>query len=118
MEKAAIFIDGGYLNKILKNCFDVNVNYAKLCEIICNELELKRLRTYYYHCMPIIRKGNKNDEIKHSKMQKFLSKLKRLPRFEIKLGRLQLVGGQFKQKMIDILMSLEALSKKEVISSF
>ncbi|MBL7147489.1 MAG: NYN domain-containing protein [Nanoarchaeota archaeon] len=110
MEKAAIFIDGGYLNKILKNCFDVNVNYAKLCEIICNELELKRLRTYYYHCMPIIRKGNKNDEIKHSKMQKFLSKLKRLPRFEIKLGRLQLVGGQFKQKMIDILMSLDIVN--------
>ena len=40
-------------------------------------------------------------------MQKFLTKLKRLPRFEVKLGKLQLIGNQFKQKMIDVLMSLD-----------
>ena len=40
-------------------------------------------------------------------MQIFLNSLKRLPRFEVKLGRLQLIGNQFKQKMIDVLMSLD-----------
>lgn len=60
--------------------------------------------------MPIIRKGNKDDERRYSKMQLFLTSLKRLPRFEIKLGRLQLIGGQFKQKMIDVLMSLDIVN--------
>jgi len=40
-------------------------------------------------------------------MQKFIQKLKRLPRFEVRLGRLQLIGNVFKQKMIDVLMSLD-----------
>lgn len=43
----------------------------------------------------------------HTNVQKFLSRLKRLPRFEVKLGRLQLIGSQFKQKMVDVLMSLD-----------
>src|SRR3989344_138120 len=111
MEKVAIFIDGGYLNRILKDYFnEPNIDYAKLCEIICEELKLERLRTYFYHCMPIIRKDNKVDEKKHADMQKFISKLKRLPRFEIKLGRLQLIGGNFKQKMVDVLMSLDIVN--------
>lgn len=108
MEKVAIFIDGGYLNRVLKNHFNaVDVDYRKLCNEICGMLGLNRLRTYYYNCLPIIRQGNKDDERRHSKMHLFLASLKRLPRFEIKLGRLQLIGGQFKQKMIDVLMSLD-----------
>jgi len=112
MEKVAIFIDGGYFNRILKNYFNmIDIDYFKLCDEICNELNLNRLRTYYYNCLPIVRKGNKDDERRHSKMQLFLTGLKRLPRFEIKLGRLQLISGQFKQKMIDVLMSLDIVDK-------
>lgn len=108
MEKAAIFIDGGYLNRILKDKFaQLNIDYAKLSEAACEELKLSRLRTYFYHCMPLIRPGNKNDEQKHAEMQRFVSKLRRLPRFEVRLGRLQLINGQFKQKMVDVLMSLD-----------
>lgn len=108
MEKCAIFIDVGYLNKILKNNFnEVDIDYLKLSEEICNRLCLIRLRTYFYNCMPLIRKNNKNDEKMHAKAQKFISKIKRLPRFEVKLGKLQIIGGQFKQKMIDVLMSLD-----------
>ncbi|MEK6913416.1 MAG: NYN domain-containing protein [Nanoarchaeota archaeon] len=111
MEKCAIFIDGGYLNRINRDYFDSSsIDYLKLCDEICNTLKLTRLRTYYYNSMPIIRKGNKEDEKKHSKMQLFFASLKRLPRFEVKLGRLQLIGGQFKQKMIDVLMSLDIVS--------
>lgn len=108
MEKATIFIDGGYLNRILKNNFgEPNLDYAKFCDAICEKLNVKRLRTYLYHCMPIIRKDNKKDEKMYADMQRFVTKLKRLPRFEVKLGRLQLIGGQFKQKMVDVLMSLD-----------
>ena len=107
-EKCAIFIDGGYLNRTLKKYFkEQKIDYLKFCENICSDLKLKRLRTYFYHCMPIVRKNNEEDLKKQVGMQKFLTNLKRLPRFEVKLGRLQMIGNQFKQKMIDVLMSLD-----------
>ncbi len=108
MEKCAIFIDGGYLNRVLKNYLnEPRIDYAKLCEEICKKIKADRLRTYFYHCLPFIRENNQEDLQKHSSMQRFLSNLKRLPRFEIKLRRLQFIGGKFKQKMVDVLMSLD-----------
>ena len=108
MEKAAVFIDGGYLNKVLKNYFDeADIDYEKFSQKLCEIINAKRLRTYYYHCMPLVREGNKEDELRHAKMQRFIQKLKRLPRFEVRLGKLQLIGNVFKQKMIDVLMSLD-----------
>lgn len=107
-EKCAIFIDGAYLKKIeLNNFKGTKLDYLKLSEKICLDLNLTRLRTYFYYCMPITRKGNIEDIGRKAKVQKFLAKLKRLPRFEVKLGRLQLIENQFRQKMIDVLMSLD-----------
>lgn len=68
---------------------------------------MERLRTYFYHCMPLVRDGNEKDRKLHSEMQRFVSNLNKLPRFEVKLGKLQLIGNQFKQKMVDVLMSLD-----------
>ena len=108
MEKVALFIDGGYLNRILKNQFNgVSVDYLKFCDLISGTLKLERLRTYYYNCMPIKRKGNELDERRYAGVQKFINNLKRLPRFEVKLGKLQLIGDQFRQKMVDVLISLD-----------
>ena len=108
MERAAVFIDGGYLNKVLKNYFsETDIDYEKFSQKLCEIVGAKILRTYFYHCMPLIRENNKEDQLRHAKMQKFIQKLKRLPRFEVKLGKLQLIGNTFKQKMIDVLMSLD-----------
>jgi len=107
-ERGAVFIDGGYLNRILKNYFnETKIDYKIFCDVISENCNFNRLRTYFYHCMPIVRKDNKEDLKKQANMQRFLINLKRLPRFEIKLGKLQLIGNQFKQKMIDVLMSLD-----------
>jgi uncharacterized LabA/DUF88 family protein len=107
-EKAAIFIDGGYLNQVLKNNFGAkDVNYLKLSEMLCENCSVNRLRTYFYHCLPLVRKGNMQDVKRQASMERFLAKLRRFPRFEIKLGKLQIIGGQFKQKMVDVLMSLD-----------
>ncbi len=107
-DKCMIFIDRGYLAQVLNRYFNNSkIDYLKFCNKICLDLNLNRLRTYVYYCMPILRKGVAEDIKRHAKMNKFLVKLKRLPRFEIKLGRLQLIGDQFKQKMIDVLMSLD-----------
>lgn len=108
MDKCAIFIDGGYFVKILKKEFNnPKTDYCKFSDNLSSKICSKRLRTYFYHSLPFMRKNNVNDENKKADMQKFLSKLKRLPRFEIKLGKLQLIGGVFKQKMVDVLMSLD-----------
>jgi uncharacterized LabA/DUF88 family protein len=40
-------------------------------------------------------------------MQRFIDRLRRLPRFEVKLGKLQCINGQFRQKKVDVLMSLD-----------
>jgi uncharacterized LabA/DUF88 family protein len=108
LEKGAIFIDGGYLNKVLKFQFsNSKIDYLRFSELICLDLQLNRLRTYFYYCLPINRKGNVEDIERMINAQKFLENLKRLPRFEVKLGKLQLIGNQFRQKMIDILISLD-----------
>lgn len=112
MEKAVVLIDGGYLYRILKDNFNsYNINFEKFSNIICENLNLIRLRTYYYTAMPIVRKNNKDDLERYSKRQKFISNIKKIPRFEVKLGKLQLIGGQFRQKMIDVLISIDLIKK-------
>jgi uncharacterized LabA/DUF88 family protein len=75
-------------------------------------------RTYYYNCLPLIRKnkfGNleeqKDDEARYNKKENFYNKLKLLPRFKVKYGKLQLIDNIFKQKGIDVLMSLDIVDK-------
>ncbi len=110
-EKLAIFIDGGYLNRVLKKHFrEARIDMLRFCEKICAEVDAERLRTYYYNCLPYVRKGNKEDMKRREKMQKYLTRLKRLPRFQVRLGRLQMIGNEFKQKMVDVLMSLDIVN--------
>ncbi|MEK6811460.1 MAG: hypothetical protein AABX96_03055 [Nanoarchaeota archaeon] len=60
MEKSAVFIDGGYLNKILKHYFkESDIDYLKFSELICKEVGVSRLRTYYYHSLPVVRPNSK-----------------------------------------------------------
>ncbi len=107
-ERAAVFIDGGYLSKVLENNFGgEKIDYAKFSDRICEEIGAKRFRTYYYNCLPVIRKGDQKDEKRRQKMQKFLDRLRRLPRFNVDLGRLMEINGVFKQKMVDVKMSLD-----------
>ncbi len=40
-------------------------------------------------------------------MDKFVYTLKKLPRFEVKLGRLGCVGGEFIQKRVDIALAVD-----------
>jgi uncharacterized LabA/DUF88 family protein len=108
MDKAAVFIDGGYLSKVLKNVFgEPAIDFLKLSDLMCGNCE--RFRTYYYNCMPYQSNPPTSDEQKrYAEMQKFLYNLSRLPRFEIRLGRLQKIdSGIFRQKGIDVLLSID-----------
>jgi len=44
---------------------------------------------------------------RYARMDKFISRLTRLPRFQIRLGKLGRVGDEFVQKRVDILLAVE-----------
>ena len=88
MEKVCtIFIDGGYLGSFLKKNNNFRLDYLKLSNKISKIIDAERLRTYYYDCLPILKEENK---IHYQKKKRFINKLMQLPRFEVKLGELQL----------------------------
>lgn len=120
MNNSIVFIDGGYLHKIIKEFFvKSDIDYLRFSELICKKTSSERLRTYYYHCKPFVRndKNRINDQKKLQECEKFFRKLRRLPRFEVKEGDLQFLGystngyPQFRQKMVDVLMSLDISDK-------
>jgi len=98
LEKAAVFIDGGYLSKILKGQFaSEKIDYSVFSDIICNDY--KRLRTYYYDCLPYQENPPTEDQkLRYAERQRFITALDNLPRFEVRLGKLtrNMVNGSWK----------------------
>lgn len=106
-DRAAVFIDGAYLTKILDVDFGKpKIDLAGFSEILCGDYE--RLRTYYYNCMPYQSSPPTDEERRRfASMDKFVYTLRKLPRFEVKLGRLGCVGGEFVQKRVDIALAAD-----------
>ena len=50
MEKCAVFIDGGYLQKVLVRYSNASIDYQKFSTLLSDNCPI--LRTYYYNCMP------------------------------------------------------------------
>jgi len=105
--RAAVFIDGAYLTKILDLDFGKpKIDLAGFSDLLCGKNE--RLRTYYYNCMPYQSCPPTEEERRRfAAMDKFVYTLKKLPRFEVKLGRLGCVGGEFIQKRVDIALAAD-----------
>ncbi len=109
--KAAIFIDGGYLNKILQYEHDrAKIDYEKLVAHLTGEDNL--LRTYYYNCLPYqSAKPTEEENRRFGSAQKFHDRLRNISRFEVREGRLEYRGVDdkgkkiFTQKRVDILMA-------------
>lgn len=50
-KRIAVFIDGGYLAKVLREEFgNVRIDFGQLAERVAGGIDI--LRTYYYDCMP------------------------------------------------------------------
>lgn len=119
MGRIAIFIDGGYLDKVLRNEFGgARIAYELLSRQIATQIDPSAtiLRTYYYHCLPYQSNPPTSEESnRFAYMQNFLEAINRLPRFDVKLGRLARrvteVPGQylFEQKMIDVLLCIDVV---------
>lgn len=105
-DRSAVFIDGGYFDKVLEALGRLRVDYEKFSNKVCRGTE--RLRTYYYHCYPHQSNPPTPDErARYASMDRFIHSLRRLTRFEVRLGRLQYVEGDYRQKGIDTLLSID-----------
>jgi uncharacterized LabA/DUF88 family protein len=106
-DAAAIFLDGGYVDKVRQYDFGGrSFDFQKLVERMAAPETL--LRAYYYHCMPYQSPIPTEDESRrYSSMHKFVSALRRLPRFEVRLGRLVYRGGEYMQKRVDTMFGVD-----------
>ncbi len=105
MDKIAIFIDSGYLDKITIK-FGFRIDYKKLIKDVSNKYEL--FRTYYYYCAPysspIPTEVEKKMQSKHSK---FIYVMQQIPRLELRKGKLEKRDSFYVQKRVDILLAVD-----------
>ncbi len=89
-EWSAVFIDGGYLDKI-KDKITKQPHYKLDLECLSDILAkpYRRLRTYYYNAYPYQSpEPTENERHMFSQAQKFYDKISKLKRFEVRLGKL------------------------------
>lgn len=102
-----MFIDGGYLARVLEKEFNgIKIDFEAFSNKICKDVE--RLKTYYYYCMPYQSNPPTEEERKrYAAADRFMHALKRLPRFEVRLGKLVYRDGEFTQKRVDVLLAVD-----------
>lgn len=109
MSRAAVFIDGGYFSKVLTIAFKrPSLDYERFSDAICEGCE--RLRTYYYDCMPYqSNPPTKKERTRYAQKDSFIYSLRRLRRFEVRLGKLIYIpkAKDFVQKRVDVLYSVD-----------
>ncbi|MHB8438723.1 MAG: NYN domain-containing protein [Acidimicrobiales bacterium] len=116
----AIFIDGGHISKLAANEFGVQVDYQKLSAEIAATIDAKTvepvelLRALFYNCLPYQSAKPTPDEAKrYGASQKFHTQLEKIPRFQVRLGRLAFRGVDaqgrpiFQQKRVDLMLGLD-----------
>lgn len=113
MGVTAVFIDGGYLDKVLM--YDhpgQRIDYEGLVRTMVGEDEL--LRAYYYHCLPYQSDPPTEDESKrYGAKHRFVTALTHLPRFEVRLGKLAYRGTDdtgepiYQQKRVDLMLGVD-----------
>ncbi len=112
MSRIANFIDGAYLDFLLKDRFGLpRLDFHRLAERMADSIEI--LRTYYYHCAPYQGSPPTPEERdRFSRADKFHKYLERLPRYEVRLGRLARRYDEhgnltFEQKRVDIKLGVD-----------
>lgn len=124
MSRVAIFIDGAYIDFMLRHEFaGTRIDFGRLvAELTPPSAEL--LRSYYYTCPPHV--SNPPTQAERDRQQsfdRFRSALERIPRFEVRMGKLarrvDAIGAvRYEQKRVDILLGIDVvrLASKQQIS--
>lgn len=119
MGKAVVLIDGGYLAKVLETIFHrPPFDFEEFSDLLCQKANCERVRTYYYHCRPYQSDPpTPSEKTRYAEWLKFEDYLKKIPRLDFRPGRLQRIGTSFKQKGVDVCLSVDLvkLSCKGII---
>jgi uncharacterized LabA/DUF88 family protein len=115
MGLTAIFVDGGYFDRVSRDCGSPRIDFGKLASELAKPDEL--LRTYYYHCLPYMSPvPTPEEEERYAGKQRFFSALNRLNRFEVREGKLEYRGTDresgrpiFEQKRVDIYLGVDLM---------
>lgn len=113
MDRCAIFIDGAYVDKLFQHHLGgVRCDLGKFAQHMSAGSDL--LRTYYYHCLPHQSSPPSADERQRfASAERYMAALSRLPRFQVRLGKLEYRGSKadgspiFAQKRVDILLGVD-----------
>jgi len=119
MGKAIVLIDGGYLAKVLESVFHrPPFDFKNFSDALCQNVNCERVRTYYYHCRPYQSDPPTiSERNRYAEWMKFEKYLKKIPRLDFRAGRLQKIGRTFRQKGVDVCLSVDLvkLSCKGII---
>ena len=131
MHTVVFFIDGAYLDHVLAQVSQgKRINYQALISTIVEKAGGNRdiIRIYYYHCLPYQDNPPTHEQSdRFGKMQGFFRALQRMPRFEVKQGRLAYRGldnrGKpiFEQKRVDLLLGVDLVlhsAKRSIDEAF
>ena len=121
MDKAAVFIDGGYFARVLKDFGEPRIKFLEMTEWFCEQTSAERFRTYCYYCMPYqSARPTPEESDRYKRADKFINYLKKLPRFEVRLGKLgrrhYVCSGcglrtiDYEQKRVDNLLTVDLVS--------
>ena len=116
VDKADVFIDGGYFAKVREALGIYKIHFARFSDILCGDME--RLFTFYYDCPPFQGSPPTQEErIKQVNFDKFTYSLKSYPRFQVRLGKLGrmdyrcencgYITTKYKQKRVDNLLTAD-----------
>jgi len=114
--KAGVFIDAGYLSHITKDVYNhTRVDFELFSNELCEECE--RVLTYYYTAMPHqSHPPTEEESTRYSRYRKFMRRINQIDNFEVRLGHLQKVDGEYQQKGVDTLFTVDltqlSMSKK------
>lgn len=115
MLRAAIFIDGGYIQSQIKQK-NFEIDYEELADYFLDplreEVPLDLLRCYYYYCPPYMSQEPTEGELKRMEIhESFVEDIESLNRWSMRLGKLQkrYEGKRefFEQKRVDVLLSVD-----------
>lgn len=105
-EKAIVFIDGSNLyHDLLKNFGKAKLDFEKFVQFLAGQHKL--VQVYYYNA-PLNQLANLEA---YQNQQKFFSALSKIPRFEVKLGRLEnRPKGPPVEKGVDVRMAVDIVT--------
>lgn len=124
--RCALFIDGAYLEKLLREehgglPIDLEKLSDWLVEVVRAEtpgIPIAHLRSYYYHALPWEPHEGATEEERQRVQNKrsFFHRIEHLNRFEVRLGRTQRFyddnssAYRYEQKGVDVLLSVDLVS--------